>query len=169
MIENLEEKISKPTPFKESEKTLEQKTGWKYVVKNWAVDVTAGWLYWTPVMATTELASGMEPEEVIKSRAMSLLNHAVLGRVYGKYRQVMAKWYRADENSSELRKAASDITAQLTLQIPIYSTMLFFSGASLREGLAALGTGLAVGFFAGRPFGYVQDRWRKLWGTQQTF
>lgn len=169
--DNLEQKLLEPT-LSSSKQTLEQKSGWQgwqYTVKNWAVDTTAAWLYWTPVMTVTEFASGMEPKEVLKSRAMSLLNHAVLGRVVGKYRNVVAKWYHADANSSEIRKAVSDITAQLTTQIPIYSTMLYFSGVSLREGLAALGTGLVIGFFSGRPFGYVQDCWRKRWGTKTTF
>ncbi len=169
--DNLEQKLLEPT-LSSSKQTLEQKSGWQgwqYTVKNWAVDTTAAWLYWTPIMTATEFASGMEPKEVLKSRAMSLLNHAVLGRLIGKYRHFVAKWYHADSSSSEIRKVVSDITAQLTTQIPIYSTMLYFSGVSFREGLTALGTGLLIGFFSGRPFGYVQDYWRRRWGTKTTF
>ena len=166
MTEDLEQKLSN---VQQPEQTLLQKNSLYYAVKNWAVDTTVAWLYWTPIMTVTEFASGMEPEEVLKSRLMGLVNHAVLGRPFGKYRHFVARRYHAHSDSSEVRKAVSDITAQLTTQIPLYSTMLYFSGVSFREGLVALGTGVTIGFFSGRPYGYVQDKWRKLWGTKPTF
>lgn len=137
-------------------------------LRNYVVDTTAAWLYWTPLMTVTETISGMESEEIFKSRLMSLCVHAFLGRPNGMFRQYWANTWNADAESSPLKKFAVDTSAQVCFQVPIYSTMLYFSGASFKEGITALTTGVAVGILSGRGFGYVQDKWRKLWGTKPT-
>ncbi len=135
---------------------------------NYLVDTTAAWLYWTPVMTLTETLSGMESKEILKSRLMSIALHTFVGRPYGLFRQYWANLWNADASSSRLKKIMVDTSAQICFQVPTYSTILYFSGASLKEGVAALVTGLTVGTLSGRPFGYVQDKWRKLWGARPT-
>ena len=34
-------------------------------LRNYVVDTTAAWLYWTPLMIATETASGMKPDEIL--------------------------------------------------------------------------------------------------------
>jgi len=147
---------------------LEAKTDNTSPLRSYIVDTTSSWLYWTPLMTVTETISGMEPEQIVKSRLMSIFLHAVLGRPYGMFRQYYANLWNADANSSRKKKYVVDTTAQVIFQVPIYSAMLYFSGASFKEGITALATGVAAGVITARGFGYVQDKWRKLWNTKPT-
>ena len=46
-------------------------------IKNYLVDTTAAWLFYTPVMASVEyFVAGMEPKEVAKSRLLSIASFA---------------------------------------------------------------------------------------------
>src|SRR3989338_2297738 len=113
--------------------------------KSYWVDTTASWIYWTPVMSVSETVSGLELEEVAKSRAIGLGVSAVLGRPYGKFRQYWADLWHADAESSRSKKFIVDTTALTVFQIPVYGTMLYFAGASLKEGAAAFAIGLVIG------------------------
>ncbi len=136
--------------------------------KKYAVDTTSSWLYWTPIMSVTEHFSGMEAKEILTSRLLGIGLGLFVARPYGRFREYWADQWDADATSSQRKKLLVDTSAHLCFQIPCYSTMLYFSGASLEEGLTALATGVAVGTVLGRPFGYVQDKWRGLWGTRPT-
>lgn len=137
-------------------------------LKSYIVDTTSSWLYWTPVMTLTELCSGMEAEEIVNSRLIAMGLALGIARPHGMFRQYWADLWKADANSSKKKKVFVDITANACFQAPIYSAILYLSGVSLEEGAAALATGLTIGAIGSRPFGYVQDKWRKLWGTKPT-
>ncbi len=136
--------------------------------RSYAADTTISWLYWTPVMAAIESLSGLETDEILKSRLASICLGAFIARPQGMFRQYWANLWNADAGSSRVKKLAVDTSAQICFQVPLYSIILYFSGASLKEGIAALSTGVAIGALSARPFGYIQDKWRKLWGTKPT-
>ncbi len=137
--------------------------------RNYVVDMTAAWGFYTPLMASVEyFAAGMESEKVLKSRLMAAAYHAVLMRPYGKFRQWWADYWNVDYTSHPLKKFAIDTSAMIIFQVPSYSGILYLAGASLNEVLVALPVGLTVGVLSGRPFGYVLDKWRKLLGTKPT-
>ncbi|MBS3170116.1 L-alanine exporter AlaE [Candidatus Woesearchaeota archaeon] len=91
-----------------------------------------------------------------------------VARPYGLFRQYWADSWKTDPTSSATKKLIVDTTAHFCFQLPFYSVILYVSGTSLREGITALIAGLTIGAVAGRPFGYFQDKWRKLWGTRPT-
>lgn len=170
-LDNNLEKIISPEGNSLEYDTAEEKTSKKVTsskLKSYVVDTTSSWLYWTPVMTFTELCSGMEAEEIVNSRLMAMGLALGIARPHGMFRQYWADLWKADANSSKKKKAFVDITANACFQAPIYSAILYFSGVSLEEGVAALATGLTIGAIGSRPFGYVQDKWRKLWGTKPT-
>src|SRR3989344_861640 len=77
-------------------------------VKNYLVDTSFAWTYWTLVMAFTESISSMESEEILKSRLIGLAVQTFLSRPYGKFRQFWADLFKADANSSKLKKTFVD-------------------------------------------------------------
>ena len=93
--------------------------------------------------------------------------HLFIGRFYGKSREVWAdKVWKADANSSGLKKLGCEITGMIACQLPIYAGILKLSGASVEEIAAALPAGLILGASTARPYGWFSDRWRKAWGTK---
>ena len=137
--------------------------------KNYAVDTSAFLGFYTPIMASLEyFIAGMESKEVLKSRIYASGYHLLFSRPYGKFRQWYADLWHADYNSSKRKKLLVDTSAMIMTQTPVYSAILYLSGASLKEIAVALPTGLTVGMLSGRPFGYVLDRWRKFCGTKST-
>lgn len=138
-------------------------------LRNYAVDTTATLSFWTPIMASIEyFGAGMDSDEVFKSRLATAAVHMTIARPYGKLRQWIADKLGANAQSSQTKKFAID-TLAISTQAPLYATILYCSGASLQEAAVALPTGLAVGAVSGRPYGYVLDKWRTLWGTKPTF
>lgn len=137
-------------------------------LRNYLVDCSATSLFYTPTMAVTELVSGMESEEIVKSRLMGAVAHFSIGRPYGIFRQWWADRWQVGPESPKWKKLAVDTSAMVIMQTPIYSSMLYLAGASKEEILVALPLGLAWGASTGRPFGWVLDKWRKVFGTKPT-
>ncbi len=133
---------------------------------NYLVDVSAGWTFTTPLYGITEFLSGMENEEILKSRALSLIANAVFMRPYGKFRKSWANHWNTIPESSKKRKFVTETTAFSIIQIPLYSTMLYLAGASFEEWMVALPMGLVMGVATGRPFGIWQDKCRQFWGKE---
>ena len=153
----------------DSHSTLEDRCNSINVIKDYLVDTSAAWMFYTPVMAASEyFVAGMASKEVAKSRLMAMAVNAVVMRPYGKLRQNWADYWNADAHSSTLKKFAVDTSYSVLFQIPVYSSILFASGASFKESCAALPAGLVVGAIVGRPYGYWLDTWRNLLGRKST-
>lgn len=137
-------------------------------VKRYVVNTTSSWLYWTPIMTATEYFSGMEMDEITATRLSAMGLALFVAHPYGIFRQYWAELWKTDATSSSAKKLIVDTSAHVCFQLPLYSTILYASGTSFREGITALITGLTIGAVGGRPFGYFQDKWRMLWGTRPT-
>lgn len=137
-------------------------------LRNYMVDTTASWMYWTPVMTVMGTLSGMKADELLKQGLVSVAVYAVIGRPYGMFRQYWADLRKADAASPKRKKFMVDTSAQMCFNAGFYLTVPYFLGASLEEGMAALASSLTVGALFGRLFGYAQDKWRKQWGTKPT-
>ena len=136
---------------------------------HYLIDTTASWTFYIPLMASIEYGiAGMEPEKVLKSRLISMAAHALIARPYGKFREYYAQIWQADPASSQLKKVVVDTSATILFQAPVYSTLLYLAGASFKQGVIALTTGLAVGAASGRLYGFYLDYWRKKWGGKPT-
>lgn len=139
----------------------------KDTATNYLVDVSAGLMFYNPVMATGEyLVAGMDGSEVMKSRLGASLMQAICMRPIGKLRNASAKLFGITKESPWYQKWASDVASTLVVQLPTYATALYFAGASLEEGATALGMGAAVTATSGRFFGKWMDTWRKTWGKE---
>ncbi len=137
-------------------------------LEEYLIDTSAIISFYTPLMASIEVSSGMSFDEVCRSRMYSILFHTFAGRTYGKFRSYYAQQWNANSESSQMRKLFIDTSALVLFQIPNYSLILYASGASLEEITVALPAGLTVGALSGRPYGFFLDRWRTFWGKKAT-
>ncbi len=144
-------------------------TDLKESAKDYLVDTSASWVFYTPLMALEEAAiAGMEPNEVIKSRLAGIAVQSLVMRPYGKFRQGWANYWGANESSSKLKKTLIDTSSSVLYQLPVYSSILALAGASFDEICVALPLGLVIGITSGRPYGYFLDKWRKTWKRRST-
>ena len=136
-------------------------------VQNYMIDVSAGWVFYTPLMAVEEHFSGMSASEIFSSRAISATQGIFTTKPYTSFREFWAKYWQVDKKSSFLKKFAIDTSATLLFQIPLYSSILFFSGASIEEAEKAMPLGLCIGLGTGRMYGSFLDHWRKRMGGKK--
>lgn len=133
-------------------------------VRNYFIDTSASWLFWTPIMTVVEMSSEMDNKQVLYSRTIGLALSTVLARPLGKFREYWSEYLITDSKSSWTRKYVTETTGVWCSQIPLYSLQLFISGASLEQGVKSLAKGLATTAVLGRAYGRFLDFWRKRWG-----
>ena len=132
---------------------------------DYLVDVSAGWTFFTPIYAAMEhYVAGMDSGEVIDSRTAGLVAHAIAMRPNGLLRNALAKKWNVTKQSPFYKKWAVNACAQTPIQAVMYTGMLAYSGASVKEIAIALPIGLAMAFPLFEPFGRWMDKWRKIWG-----
>ncbi|MEK6908472.1 MAG: L-alanine exporter AlaE [Nanoarchaeota archaeon] len=140
----------------------------KDAVTNYAVDVSAGLMFYNPIMALGEYAiTGMDGPEVLKARMGASVAQMICMRPSGMLRNVSAKHFNLTKESPWYQKMTSDVASILALQIPAYSLALYNAGASTGEWAKALGVAVAVTTISGRPFGKWMDFWRGIWGKKK--
>ncbi len=139
----------------------------KRALKNYIVDVTASWTFYTPIMAEVEcFFVGLEPYQIGYSRASAAAIGAITMRPYGKFRNWWKKKWHVTAKSSQRKNFLVDTSAMLIFQIPTYSTILyFFADASPKQIALALPTAAIIGVFSGRPYGAFLDTWRDFWNS----
>jgi len=136
---------------------------------NYLVDVSAAMMFYQPLMFTMEkVVARLEDEEILKTRLTSMAVNALTMRPYGLFREVWAKFWNADGKSHPIKKMLVDASLASTYTLTVYSTILYFSGVSLEEGLTAVSSAVAISAATGRPFGWWLDKWRKTWGKEPT-
>jgi hypothetical protein len=168
-MDNRTEKISpleitsaEESPLKEIQESLRDKA------KGWVVDTSMAIIWSNVVFGPSEyIFGGLRGDEFLKQRAgMSLFNLA-FGGAFGKFRNYWAKSVmKATPKSSRFYKGVSDITASIIFYGPLYVGLMKSSGASWEETSAALGVGTLTCAVTGRPYGWCQDKWRKLFGVR---
>lgn len=159
---DLEEKVNTEIP-------KSQNSNWRAMAKNYLLDSSASAAVYCPLFALVEYCSGMDSEEILKSRATGLVFSFTLSRPYSWLRNWWADVCHADTSSSNLKKLVVDATASALFQLPFSTgTYLLIAGASLQETAVALPGVLMIAAISGRPYGYVLDKWRKLWGATST-
>ncbi|HLD39535.1 MAG TPA: L-alanine exporter AlaE [Candidatus Nanoarchaeia archaeon] len=135
-------------------------------LKYFVVDGTSSALFYAPIMAATERLSGMDWEEVGRSRSIGAVAGLLTGYGYSLFRKWSAQKVGVNTESSPSRKRVVDTAVGMMTTLPVYAPMLYFAGASSKEMAIALVTGSALGAAAGGMYGYVADRWRTLWGLE---
>ena len=144
----------------------------KDAATNYLVDVSAGLIFYNPILIATEsLMAGMNSDEILKSRIGASLMQCLTMRPGGMLRNASAQYFGLTKESPWYKKGLSDVACIWSLQIPAYSLALYKSGVSFKEGLTALAMGLLVTGITNNGtrlgFGKWMDFWRKSWGKKQ--
>jgi len=124
------------------------------------IDTLTTVVFFTVVAALTELfVAGMEPSEVLETRALMVPMMVLTGRPYGAWRD----WFFATTKPTvSWSKSLIDSVAFLTFQLPIYWMTLWIVGASQDEILTLLATTSVLMLGVSRPFGLVLDAVRRV-------
>lgn len=150
---------------KEFRKRFRDNPVYKYVV-----DTGANISYSVAVMSTIEYcALGMEPEQVVKSRAAAQLMNMVISRPYGMYRDYVFKRFGVSEESSGVKKYLADLFVFNTMGIPMYMGILAFSGADAQQIAMGACTVPVISTFMSRTLGWWIDRVRKWCGVRTAY
>ena len=121
----------------------------------------------SPIMAITEVVSGMEWNEIGKSRGLGAMAAFFTGYAYNSLlRGRLARGVGVDTESSWLRRKSIDTTIGAVTMVPYYAPMLYFAGASSKEMAIALFLGSLVGAAVGGVYGSIADRWRVYCGLK---
>ena len=118
----------------------------KSITTNYLVDLSAGLLFYNPLMAPGERYIGdMETwGEVGGSRWKASIAQAVCMRFSGMLRNVYAEKFGLTEESPWYKKCLNDSAAILTLQIPAYSYTLYRNGNTFEEGWRSVALAAAI-------------------------
>lgn len=106
------------------------------------------------------LISGMTLGQSIQARLTAIPLNFITARPYGIFRDWIFRMTGANE-SGQIRKGFADIMAFVLFQVPLYATILFTSGANLKQIITACSTVSILFVFMGRPYGAFLDfsRW----------
>lgn len=140
-------------------------------IYNYSVDVLSGWIYYTPTYALQELAAGKDVDSIIKTRLIGLAAHAIAMRPIGLLRNYFAKKWNVTQDSSLKDKVKLNFFIVTPVQTVVYAGMLIggmaWSGNyDLKSSLYAWGVGIGLGALHSVPYGFVQDKVRKLFGVK---
>tara|TARA_Y100000310_G_C20702951_1_gene831778 strand:- start:1858 stop:2271 length:414 start_codon:yes stop_codon:yes gene_type:complete len=111
-----------------------KKPSFRSRLKNWAASTSAGWVFYTPIMAPIEYCfAEMETEEVIASRFLAILGHTLGLHPYQKTREFLGKKFTVVEESGKFVKNVINAVSFAPTQPFIYAGMLACAGASIEE------------------------------------
>lgn len=165
----MKKNLEKIVEIEETKSNDNPKKGIIESVKDYLVDTSAAWSFYTPALAASELLlAGMDSKEVLKSRLYGMGVQALVMRPYAKFRQWWANYWNTNKDSSSIKKFLVDTSATALYQIPVYSAILYESGASFDEASVALPFGVAIGASLGRLYGKWLDKWKKICGRKST-
>lgn len=108
---------------------------------------------------SVELMAGLTFTQSLKSRLISIPVNTIIARPYGIYRDwLMAKSTFLGQGF--LQASLTDVFAFVSFQIPVYSTILFLTGASTEQVVSASIGQISVMLIMGRPYGLWMQRCR---------
>jgi hypothetical protein len=135
------------------------------------VDVGSGWAYYTPTSAIQELLVGRDLETVAKTRIIGLATHAVSMRPIGLLRNHVAKKLGVTDESPLRDKIKVNLIGAVPIQAVTYVGMLVggmaWSGHyNWKASAWAWIVGVGLGIPHSIPYGWFQDRFRRVFGIQ---
>lgn len=124
-----------------------------------------------PNLRTAELICGADLETITRTRGIGLVAHAIIMGPVGKLRNYTAERWNVTRESSFLEKLKINLVALTPPQAVVYGGMLVagmtWSGESDWKAAAAAWTlGVGVGAFHAFPYGWFQDRFRRVCGIE---
>ncbi len=151
---NLEERLSEPS----------KKTPLSLVdhLKYFVVDGTSNAAIYVLPMTATEFLSGMEPEEVGKSRGMGAMTAFLFGYAYNSL--VRKRFANTLGDRSKIK--VFDIIAGMVTTAAPYVPVLYYAGTSAKEMMMAVITGSVAGVAVGWKYDSLVNKWRRYWGLE---
>lgn len=145
---------------------------WKNVGQEYLVNTSASLIFYNPANALTEHFFGHKtPEEIIYLRLFGSAFGLVNGSLYAGLRKRWAQLFSANEQSSRLKKwlvesSASGLFGLMTYPIILNVAEKVFPAQQNLDSnnLSAIATAVGFAAISGIPFGYILDKWRKLFG-----
>lgn len=144
-----------------------EKKSWSQKLKdfgrNYAIDTSAKVACFAPFMASMEAYNGLDADQILSARVMSVVVDVGVARVYGKARDIVRDKVNADK--SPIRSYLADTLTMIGVYSPVYAGILAVSGAEPEQIGAALVMGAGIAAVIARPFGkYVLEPMRKKFG-----
>lgn len=130
------------------------------------IDIVGTVVFFTIVAGLTELfIAGMEPNQVLIARLITIPVMVLTGRLYGLWRDwIFARF----APQTWLMNTLADIFASLIFQVPVYVTTLYVAGATFMEIQVAVSAAVIFMIILSRPFGLFFEVLRKWAGTSTT-
>ncbi len=157
---NLEERLSEPTQKQATKLSLVDH------LKYFVVDGTSNAAIYVLPMTLTEFMSGMEPEEVGKSRGMGAVTTFFLGYAYNSLVRKRFANTLGDIRGPRSKIKVFDVIAGMVTTAAPYIPMLYYAGADAKEMMIAVLTGSVAGVAVGWKYDSLVNKWRKYWGLQ---
>lgn len=132
-------------------------------MKPFLVDTTTTIVFFTLIAAFSELiVVGMDPQQVLVTRAITVPVMVLTGRPYGLWRDWIIGFV---ETCGRTMRLVVDTIAFLTFQVPVYVVTLLVVGADVSEIVMATASATMFMLIIGRPFGLCLDVIRRWSGT----
>ena len=129
------------------------------------MDSLAALVFFTAAATLSErFVAGMDWGQVAVSRAVAAPVMLLTGRPYGMWRDAVLRRLGAARRAAAGR-AAVDVAAFTTFQVPVYAGILALAGASPAQALAVLSSAAMLMLALSRPYGLFLDAARRLAGT----
>lgn len=134
-------------------------------MKRTMVDTGTTIVFFTIVAAISEyFIAGMEPREVLLTRAIMVPLMILTGRPYGIWRDWV---FTKTLPSRAVTRVLADAGAFISFQLPVYAATLVVAGADIREITILMVAVVPQMLLVSRPFGVCLDLMRRLAGLDQ--
>ncbi len=170
MLKNLREKDSELENYLENCNFPVERKGkelfdyWKNLGKEYLVNTSASLIFYNPANAFTEyFFGGMTLNQVWHTREVGSTVGLVSGYLYAGFRKRLAKILSVNEESSQLKKGLTEISAAGIFALLTYPIVLKFSEQPPNY-LAALSSTTTFAMASAIPYGYYLDKWRNFFG-----
>jgi len=154
---SLEERLAESNSQTDANPSLLSKI--KHNAPYFVVDGISNAAIYAPFMTATEFLSGMEPEEVGKSRGVGAVTAFLFGFAYN---SLIRKRFA----NTRSKITVFDIIVNIATTAAPYVPILYYAGASEKEMMMAVLTGSAAGAVVGLIYDPLVNKWRKLWGLE---
>ena len=131
-------------------------------MRKFFADMVAVVIFSTVVGMLIEIIiSGMTFGQSVQARLFAVPVNLITAVPYGMFRDWIFRLTKASAGG-KVKKCIVDILIFVLFQVPLYAAILSFSGASIKQIIAACITMTIISFFIGRIMGIFIDSSRRL-------
>ncbi|EPC5668741.1 L-alanine exporter AlaE [Serratia liquefaciens] len=113
-------------------------------------------------MAIEILISGMNFQQSLSSRLLSIPVNILIAWPYGRYRDLFIRIARRADRYPFLLRNLADLLAYVSFQSPVYAAILWSVGADGQQIITAVASNAVVSMAMGVVYGYFLEYCRRL-------